>query len=112
MKPWMFTDGHGKMPLISPKPLSESLSGIGGQLSGFVQSARDICQMVAIDGCSVGCARAILKHADVPLKNYIVVTELGIEWITATDPSGETHPAFYRDRQISSKRLAGCRSIL
>ena len=27
----------------------------------------------------MGCAKAILKHADVPLKNYIVVTELGIE---------------------------------
>jgi len=35
--------------------------------------------MVAIDGCSVGCIRAILKHAEVPLRNYVVLTELGIE---------------------------------
>jgi uncharacterized metal-binding protein len=55
------------------------LAGIGGQLSGFVQSAKDISQMVAIDGCAVGCAKAILEQAEVPLKNYIVVTELGIE---------------------------------
>jgi uncharacterized metal-binding protein len=55
------------------------LAGIGGQLSGFVQSAKDVPQMVAIDGCSVGCAKAILEQAKVPLKNYIVVTELGIE---------------------------------
>ena len=34
---------------------------------------------MAIDGCSVGCAKAILEQANVPLKNYIVVTELGIE---------------------------------
>ncbi len=55
------------------------LAGIGGQLSGFVQSAKDISQMVAIDGCAVGCAKAILEQAEVPLKNYIVVTELGVE---------------------------------
>ena len=55
------------------------LAGIGGQLSGFVQSAKDVPQMVAIDGCSVGCAKAILDQAKVPLKSYIVITELGIE---------------------------------
>jgi uncharacterized metal-binding protein len=35
--------------------------------------------MVAIDGCSIGCAKAILAKGDVPLKAYLVVTDLGIE---------------------------------
>lgn len=55
------------------------LAGIGGQLSGFVQSARDVSVMVAIDGCQVGCAMAILKQAEVPLKHYIILTDEGIE---------------------------------
>ncbi len=55
------------------------LAGIGGQLSGFVQSARDVPEMVAIDGCPVGCAKAILEKAQVPLKTYLVLTDLGIE---------------------------------
>ena len=55
------------------------LAGIGGQLSGFVQSARDISEMVVIDGCSVGCGKAILEKAQVPLKSYLVLTDLGIE---------------------------------
>lgn len=55
------------------------LAGVGGQLSGFVQSARDVPEMVLIDGCSVGCGKTILKNADVPMKSYLVVTELGIE---------------------------------
>ena len=55
------------------------LAGIGGHLSGFVQSAKDVPQMVAIDGCSIGCARAILEHAEVPIRHYLVLTELGIE---------------------------------
>jgi uncharacterized metal-binding protein len=55
------------------------LAGIGGQLSGFVQSARDVPVMVAIDGCPVGCAKAILALTKVPLTNYLVLTEEGIE---------------------------------
>ena len=63
-------EGFGKMFCIA---------GIGGQLSSFVQSAKDVPKMVAIDGCQVGCARAILEQAQVPLKNYVVLTDLGIE---------------------------------
>lgn len=55
------------------------LAGIGGHLGGFVQSAKDVPVMVAIDGCEVGCAKAILDHAGIPVKNYMVLTELGIE---------------------------------
>ena len=55
------------------------LAGIGGQLSGFVQSARDAPRMVVIDGCQVGCARAIMKQADAPLGHYLVLTDEGIE---------------------------------
>ena len=53
--------------------------GVGGHLGGFVQSAKDVPQMIAIDGCSVGCAKAILEHAEVPIKIYIVLADLGIE---------------------------------
>ena len=55
------------------------LAGIGGHLSGFVQSAKDVPRMVAIDGCPVGCAKAMLEHAEVPIKSYVVLTEHGIE---------------------------------
>ena len=66
----MMADGCGKM---------FCLAGIGGHLGGFVQSAKDVPAMVAIDGCEVGCAKAILDHAEIPTKNYLVLTELGIE---------------------------------
>jgi uncharacterized metal-binding protein len=55
------------------------LAGIGGRISGFVQSARDVPVMVAIDGCPVGCAKAILEQAGIPLDRYLVLTEEGIE---------------------------------
>jgi len=55
------------------------LAGIGGQLSGFVQSAKDVPRTVVIDGCSLGCAKASLENAQVPMKNYVVLTDLGID---------------------------------
>ena len=55
------------------------LAGVGAHLSGFVQSAKDVPNLVVIDGCGVGCAKGILEHSAIPLKNYLVVTDLGIE---------------------------------
>jgi uncharacterized metal-binding protein len=55
------------------------LAGIGGKLSGFVQSAKDMPVMVAIDGCQVGCSKAILENAQVPMKHHLVITDEGIE---------------------------------
>jgi uncharacterized metal-binding protein len=54
------------------------LAGVGAHLSGFVQSARDIPNLVAIDGCEIGCTKVVLKQADVPLRSYLVITDLGI----------------------------------
>lgn len=55
------------------------LAGIGAHLGGFVQSAKDVPRMVAIDGCPQGCVKKILEYAEIPMKSYIVLTELGIE---------------------------------
>jgi len=63
-------EGFGKM---------YCLAGIGGRLDGFIQSARDVPAMMAIDGCPLGCARATLEKSGVPLKGYLVITDLGIE---------------------------------
>ncbi len=55
------------------------LAGIGGKLSGFVQSAKDTPEVVVIDGCDVGCAKAIFKENDLELSKYVVLTKAGID---------------------------------
>jgi uncharacterized metal-binding protein len=55
------------------------LAGIGARLSGFVQSAKDIPQLVVIDGCEVACAKGVLEQAGVPVRGYLLITDLGIE---------------------------------
>ena len=63
-------EGFGKM---------YCLAGVGGRLSGFIRSAKDVEEMIVIDGCEIGCAKAVLETAGVQMKKYLVVTELGIE---------------------------------
>jgi uncharacterized metal-binding protein len=55
------------------------LAGVGAHLNGFVQSAIDVPSMVAIDGCQQACAKKTLEHAEIPMKSYLVITDLGIE---------------------------------
>jgi uncharacterized metal-binding protein len=55
------------------------LAGIGAQLRDFVQRAKNAPVIAAVDGCSVGCAKAILKNVDIGNYNYIVLTDLGVE---------------------------------
>ena len=64
------TLGHGKM---------YCLAGIGGHVSGLVESTKAAKKIVAIDGCPVACARKTLEHAGFKVDVHVVVTELGIQ---------------------------------
>lgn len=63
-------EGFGKM---------YCLAGVGGGLQAFVQSTRDNEELLVLDGCPVGCAKAILDNAGITPRHYIVATALGIE---------------------------------
>ena len=63
------TKGHGKM---------YCLAGIGGHISGIVESTKVAKKIVAIDGCPVACAKKTLEHADFTVDEHVIVTELGI----------------------------------
>jgi len=54
-------------------------AGVGAKISGFVQSAKNVPAVVAIDGCEVGCVKTILQNAEIQVNNHVVVTELGIK---------------------------------
>lgn len=55
------------------------LAGIGGGLGGFVKSAKEAPLVVVLDGCQVGCAKAIMEREGIPLERHVIVTDLGIE---------------------------------
>ena len=66
----MTTLGHGRM---------YCLAGIGGHVSGLVESTKAAKKIVAVDGCPVACARKTLEHAGFKVDVHVVVTELGIQ---------------------------------
>ena len=55
------------------------LSGIGGHVSGMIESTRAGKMLVAIDGCSVGCSKRTLEHVGFNIDEHVLVTQLGIE---------------------------------
>jgi uncharacterized metal-binding protein len=63
-------EGFGKM---------YCLAGIGGALNSFVQSAKDVEEMIVIDGCDIACGRACLEKAGIPVKKHVIVTQLDIK---------------------------------
>ena len=55
------------------------LAGLGADIQGMIQTARDADVNLVIDGCPVDCARKIFEKAGLTNYQYIKVTDLGIE---------------------------------
>lgn len=55
------------------------LAGIGGHVSGMIESTKAGKMLIAIDGCPVACAKKTLEHAGFNIDEYDQVTDLGIE---------------------------------
>lgn len=54
------------------------LAGIGAHIDGMVESVRGAKRVVALDGCSVACARKSIEHAGLKVTDWICVTDEGI----------------------------------
>jgi len=55
------------------------LAGVGGHVSGMVESVRAADAVLVLDGCTVGCGKKCMDAAGLPGYTHLVVTELGIE---------------------------------
>lgn len=55
------------------------LAGIGSHNSGMIASGKGADRVIGIDGCPVACTKKNLEHAEVPMTDYVVVTELGFK---------------------------------
>lgn len=55
------------------------LGGVVSGQKGFVTAARLADEVVAIDGCEVGCAKKTLEAVGVTPDRHVVVSDLGIE---------------------------------
>ena len=63
-------EGRGKM---------FCLAGLGADIAGIIKTVRETGEVIVLDGCALGCAKAIMDRAGLPLGTYLVATDLGIE---------------------------------
>ena len=64
------TQGVGKM---------YCLAGLGGHVSGLIESTKAAKRIIVIDGCPVHCAKKTVEHAGFKPDVHVVVTDLGIQ---------------------------------
>ena len=55
------------------------LAGLGGQVEGIVQKTRAATKRLAIDGCTLDCAKKCLEQAGITDFVHVRVTDLGME---------------------------------
>lgn len=54
------------------------LAGIGGDISGIIETTKGADEIMVLDGCSVACAKAMLDKLGAPIACYVDATDLGI----------------------------------
>jgi uncharacterized metal-binding protein len=54
------------------------LAGIGAHIEGMIESVRSAKRIVALDDCSVACARKTIEHAGLTVTDWICVTDEGV----------------------------------
>ncbi len=82
------------------------LAGIGAHISGMIESTKAGKMLVAVDGCTVACAKKTLEHAGFNIDEYVQVTELGIgkNHDLTVDPSDVTKVTDHLTAGISKRR--------
>jgi len=55
------------------------LAGIGGRVSGILETTRAASKILAIDGCPLDCARKSLDEAGINEFEHLRLTDLGME---------------------------------
>ena len=63
-------DGVGKM---------FCLAGIGGRVSGIIESTRSARAILVLDGCALDCAKKTLENAGFSRFEFVRLTDLGLE---------------------------------
>ncbi len=65
----LHAEGTGKMTC---------LSGVGADISGFIESAKSADKNVVLDGCPVACGKKAFESKGLPF-DYFVMTDFGVE---------------------------------
>jgi len=51
------------------------LAGVGAHIEGMIETLKKVGRIVALDGCSVACARKTIEHAGLKVTDWVCVTD-------------------------------------
>jgi uncharacterized metal-binding protein len=72
------------------------LAGIGGRVSGIMRSTEAAARVLAIDGCSLDCAKSCLQQAGFTAFEHLRVSDLGMG--KGTSPATDERVALVADK--------------
>ena len=55
------------------------MAGVGGHVSGMIESVKGADKVIVLDGCPVACGKKTMDAAGITGYEHLVVTELGVE---------------------------------
>lgn len=79
------------------------LAGIGGRVSGIVKTTEAAGKILAIDGCSLNCAKKTLEEAGLKDFAHLNLSEIGFQ--KGSSPANEEN--IETVTQVAAARLAG-----
>ena len=79
------------------------LAGIGGRVSGIMETTRGATAILAIDGCPLDCARKTLEQAGFAKFEHLQLSDLGME----KGKTAATDQSVAKVVDLGKSRLAG-----
>ena len=79
------------------------LAGVGGRVSGIMETTRVATAILAIDGCPLDCAKKTLEQAGFTRFEHLRLGDLGME----KGKTAATEEAVAKVVDLGTKRLAG-----
>ena len=79
------------------------LAGIGGRVSGIMETTRAAAAILVIDGCPLDCAKKTLENAGFNKFEYIRLSDLGME----KGKTAATDEAVAKVADLGKTKLAG-----
>jgi uncharacterized metal-binding protein len=96
---WLDRQGKAEMSCIA---------GVGGGVSGLVNTARSNRPIIALDGCILACASACLSQAGVTPNRHVVLSEFEVKKRKHVDFDSTQARAIYDHRIVPiAERLMG-----
>jgi len=84
-------DGIGKM---------YCLAGIGGNVSGIIETTKSADKILAIDGCQIACTKKLLERNGFNNFEYLLVTDLGFKKGESSINDGNIEKIYLKGKEL------------